>query len=47
MRILETLTLAAALSMPAGASAQAATEKATFAGGCFWCMEPPYDVCPA
>jgi peptide-methionine (S)-S-oxide reductase len=20
--------------------------KATFAGGCFWCMEPPYDVLP-
>jgi peptide-methionine (S)-S-oxide reductase len=20
-----------------------ATAKATFAGGCFWCMEPPYD----
>jgi len=46
MRILEMLTLAAALSLPAGASAQAATEKATFAGGCFWCMEPPYDVLP-
>ncbi len=25
-----------------GAAAQG-TAKATFAGGCFWCMEPPYD----
>ena len=24
----------------------AETEKATFAGGCFWCMEPPYDKLP-
>ena len=23
--------------------AAAESEKATFAGGCFWCMEPPYD----
>ena len=23
-----------------------ATAKATFAGGCFWCMEPPYDKLP-
>ena len=23
-----------------------ATVKATFAGGCFWCMEPPYDKLP-
>ena len=24
----------------------AAQAKATFAGGCFWCMEPPYDKLP-
>jgi peptide-methionine (S)-S-oxide reductase len=26
--------------------APSATAKATFAGGCFWCMEPPYDKLP-
>ncbi len=25
-------------------NAPAKTAKATFAGGCFWCMEPPYDA---
>jgi peptide-methionine (S)-S-oxide reductase len=29
---------------PAAASPVAGTARATFAGGCFWCMEPPFDV---
>ena len=44
--------LLVALSMPAAAQSKPAGKpapgspglaKATFAGGCFWCMEPPYD----
>ena len=27
-------------------STSGGTAKATFAGGCFWCMEPPYDKLP-
>lgn len=27
-------------------SAAGRTEVATFAGGCFWCMEPPFDALP-
>ncbi len=46
MRPLSSLLILAALALPAAAPAQAATEKATFAGGCFWCMEPPYDAIP-
>ncbi|HSD55435.1 MAG TPA: peptide-methionine (S)-S-oxide reductase MsrA [Burkholderiales bacterium] len=38
------LVLAAALA--AGGAAAQVTAKATFAGGCFWCMEPPYDKLP-
>lgn len=36
------LFLILTLVLPDLASA-AKQEKATFAGGCFWCMEPPYD----
>ena len=34
---------ASAASAQTTAPAPAATAKATFAGGCFWCMEPPFD----
>lgn len=46
-RLLAILVLAAAVTGSANAQAPAAgaagTAKATFAGGCFWCMEPPFD----
>jgi peptide-methionine (S)-S-oxide reductase len=29
-----------------GQRSDARMEKATFAGGCFWCMEPPFDELP-
>src|SRR5262245_49420733 len=31
---------------PAGPAAATATATATFAGGCFWCMQPPFDKLP-
>lgn len=34
---------AACLALLSLATAQAEEAKATFAGGCFWCMEPPFD----
>ena len=38
--VLALLVSGAALAQPAK------TEKATFAGGCFWCMEQPFDELP-
>ena len=46
------LTLFAGLLLAVGAAASAPPKVpaghavATFAGGCFWCMEPPYDKLP-
>ena len=37
------IILAIILSTVAGAGSAASLSKATFAGGCFWCMEPPFD----
>ncbi len=46
-RLLHLCALAAAFSsVIAQEPAAPALEKAVFAGGCFWCMQPPFDHAP-
>jgi peptide-methionine (S)-S-oxide reductase len=41
-----TAAVTAVAQAPAAATAKPATAKATFAGGCFWCMEEAFDPVP-
>ena len=45
--MLRSMTLLAGLAVLLSAAlASAATATATFAGGCFWCMQPPFETLP-
>ena len=50
MRLVFSVLAVFAISLAAGSATQVAVPPghavATFAGGCFWCMEPPYDKLP-
>ena len=42
-RIMRTLMLMLAMAPMAAEAAGPGLQTATFAGGCFWCMQPPFD----
>lgn len=44
MRALLCCLLIAVFTLTATTQLHARSEKATFAGGCFWCMEPPFEA---
>ena len=46
MKILLPLLFLLSVTFSASASESAHEASAIFAGGCFWCMEPPYDRLP-
>lgn len=41
--LMVSLVISVGIIMAIGSSEGARLEKATFAGGCFWCMEPPFE----
>ena len=45
-KIFRSLLMPVLFFSPATASAQTAYQKAIFAGGCFWCMESPFEALP-
>lgn len=44
MKLLQQLTLALFIALSSSYGYSANTSTATFAGGCFWCMEGPFDA---
>lgn len=46
MRFFQKICFSLCLFVPFGSAVMAKTETALFAGGCFWCMQPPYDNLP-